>query len=183
MISLGAPGLDGYDILEIVEELAPMDFATGGLHRAQRPGQRHVRAPLRHPASALCTPTVGCRICSSSASCPAHRAAHRDGPPHPSLHAPREDEILPLDPLRRTITIQAYARNLEHCAWIRARAQPSSSSSPSPTSLPGLIDHLRARRVPRPLRPRPRPEDRSEPAAAVDILRLLRDRDPACVRA
>ena len=37
VVNLGAPGLDGYDILEIVEEIAPSTLKHRRLHRPQRP--------------------------------------------------------------------------------------------------------------------------------------------------
>ncbi len=188
VINLGAPGLDSYDILEIVEELAPMDFSVLVIYTGHNDlGNAMFERRYGTLPSALYAYTYGglshLQLFSQLSRLLVPRTG-TDRRTRPFMR-PEEDEVLPLDPLRRTITIQAYARNLERIAWItKRRAQPLVLVVP--------VSDLTAWPQSTPCEPGDCPPDhfdraralnRSEPAAAVDILRLLRDRDPACVRA
>lgn len=188
VVNLGAPGLDSYDILEIVEEIAPFDFDALVVYTGHNDlGNAVFESRYGTLPSALYAYTYGglshLQLFSqlSRILVPRTGTDRRTRP----MMAPAKDEIQPLDPLRREITIRAFDRNLDRIAWItQQRDQPLVLVVP--------VSDLTAWPQSAPCEPGHCPDDEftraraltaTDPAGAVEILRTLRDQDPACVRA
>ncbi len=98
---------------------------------------------------------------------------------------PEADEVVPLDPMRRAVVYSAFRKNLERIAWLTGRRdQPMVWVLPVSdlTALPQKVP-CEEGDCPSDWFSRARERNRTDPAAAVDILLALRDNDPTCLRA
>ena len=188
VVNLGAPGLDSYDLLEITEALETVDFDALVVYTGHNDlGNAVFESRYGTLPSALYAYAYGGLSHLQLFSQLSRLLVPRTGTDRRTrpFMKPKADEIQPLDPLRRKITIRAFGRNLERIAWITQRRQqplvlvvPVSDLTSWPQSAPCEPGHC-----PPDYFDKARAITKADPAAAIDILRHLKDQDPACVRA
>jgi lysophospholipase L1-like esterase len=186
--NLAAPGLDSHDLVEITDELGAMDFAALVVYTGHNDlGNAMFESRYGTLPSALYAHVYGglshLQLFSQLSRALVPRTG-TDRRTRPDM-VPEQHEIQPLDPMRRAVTLVAFRKNLQRIAWLtERRGQPLVLVVPISdlTALPATTacepgdcasDYF----------DRARDLHRTDPTAAVDILRLLRDTDPACVRA